>query len=706
MSFFASAILHYIIGQRIDSGNQNARRLIRTQLICCQALKCSMILVGWKNQNPPTVVFAVPGRKCDEVGLLGSNMLRHWLQKPSLANPPLDTFLIRFVKSIEVLLTTLFLDGVLIVFSLMEWSCTEVAVPPPAGDLFYSAWLCTLQPKCCPVIQGKLETRPVRRGGTAKKVIQLIGVRDFLIMRTVRIAYLLSSRMPVDREHRVAPSVYRSTCLASRSNKARRYERKLRVSYHTRMKVALNHPDLDLGFCGFNLDPTHAPRTLRMLLKAALYVQFLQLERGVRWRRQGFLVQEIIGALLTESTREESSLCDSAVQTYGSSARTRIGLIKLGAGRRRLCFPDGKGVSVFPGRGDRAFSWSFTEALGLALTLWINHTGLRSLRAFYTIKFFNSRHMAHCPCHPPTALDPQINSSRLERLRRKYVSDYYAPIAIRDIRHHLNLKQRAASRPIGSTFAAPHICRMQKCNGWSSTINVPNSPFISSRKDRCRLTSSPTSLLKALKCNSPKPQMSLDLVVRWLNSVTLPISQDCPVSGPVGKLCSFNDSSRTLPSPALGGGTAPPSPRSRSQASICGFCGLQSVTVAHLWDDGGIKLSSHFIKKMIRRVIKDKCHLMMPTWDDGGIKSSEEKKICRLPSLRVFWRKNHPLQNTQTQKLEHEVKEKKQSNTNETPEIHGHKLIRNLVLSKLVCSVVLGNLHRCVVERKTVSVGN
>lgn len=105
------------------------------------------------------------------------------------------------------------------------------------------------------------------------------------------------------------------------------------------MKVALNHPDLDLGFCGFNLDPTHAPRTLRMLLKAALYVQFLQLERGVRWRRQGFLVQEIIGALLTESTREESSLCDSAVQTYGSSARTRIGLIKLGAGRRVGQYP-------------------------------------------------------------------------------------------------------------------------------------------------------------------------------------------------------------------------------------------------------------------------------------------------------------------------------------------------------------------------------
>lgn len=150
--------------------------------------------------------------------------------------------------------------------------------------------------------------------------------------------------------------------------------------------------------------------------------------------------------------------------------------------------------------------------------------------------------MAHCPCHPPTALDPQINSSRLERLRRKYVSDYYAPIAIRDIRHHLNLKQRAASRPIGSTFAAPHICRMrahfktiecvlrgtyfdcaegiEKCNGWSSTINVPNSPFISSRKDRCRLTSSPTSLLKALKCNSPKPQMSLESGLLMLRPIT------------------------------------------------------------------------------------------------------------------------------------------------------------------------------------------
>jgi len=101
----------------------------------------------------------------------------------------------------------------------------------------------------------------------------------------------------------------------------------------------LNHSDLDLGFCRINLDPPHASRTLIMLLEAASYVNFLQLGRGIRLRKRGFLTQEIISALLSEATREESSLCDSAVKTYGSSARTRIGLIKLGAGTRVGQYP-------------------------------------------------------------------------------------------------------------------------------------------------------------------------------------------------------------------------------------------------------------------------------------------------------------------------------------------------------------------------------
>jgi len=88
----------------------------RTKLLA--VVRFSMMLVGWKKQNRLSVVFAVPGRKSDEVGLLRSNMLTHLEQRPSLANSPLGTFLIRFVKSIDVLLTILFFDGVLTIFFL------------------------------------------------------------------------------------------------------------------------------------------------------------------------------------------------------------------------------------------------------------------------------------------------------------------------------------------------------------------------------------------------------------------------------------------------------------------------------------------------------------------------------------------------------------------------------------------------------------
>ena len=101
----------------------------------------------------------------------------------------------------------------------MRWTWTHVAVPPPACGLFYSALDCTLSPKCSPDIKRRLDAWPVRRGGTAKKELEndtasmLVNPTDWGTRllnsdcRTIRIAYLLNSGIPVDREYRVAPSV-------------------------------------------------------------------------------------------------------------------------------------------------------------------------------------------------------------------------------------------------------------------------------------------------------------------------------------------------------------------------------------------------------------------------------------------------------------------------------------------------------------------
>jgi len=63
----------------------------------------------------------------------------------------------------------------------------------------------------------------------------------------------------------------------------------------------------------------------RMLISVSWNAEFVAVS-GNFWRKKF--------SVLYYRSREESWVCDWAVQTYVSSARTRIGLIKLGAGTR------------------------------------------------------------------------------------------------------------------------------------------------------------------------------------------------------------------------------------------------------------------------------------------------------------------------------------------------------------------------------------